>query len=625
MLNLVVILLSILLQIVAAGFGMRVSRTAGRPLAWFLFSLALALMAGRRLYVLVELYEQGLPSRLLPNELLGLCISALMLSGILLIQGLFRTKDAHAARLEEARADARAEADKLAAVMAATPVPTWIAEDPDCRVIRGNPAAAELLRMPVHANHSKSAPEGQQPTHFLLRQEGRDLSAEEMPMQRAARGETEIRDLPMDLVFDDGIVRHLRAYATALRDRTGRIHGGVCCMVDVTEVRRAEEALSKAQKMESLGMLAGGLAHDFNNIFQTMVANLEMAEATVPEDSRGQIYLQRLKAGLDRASRLSRDILHCSGGDLRRPESMELAPLIAEALDRTGLPVIRDLAEDLPRVMVDPVLVGRVVEGLVSNAVDASGARGVIRVRTYVRAVTPRDLAIGHWPDPVEPGTYAVLEVSDQGHGIDAATLPKIFDPFFSTRDIGRGLGLAAAMGIVRGHRGGIQVESIPGVGSVFRVHFPSPEGQVSIPAEVVEGARAKNLVLLVDDEEELRSVLAEMLQDWFGLEVVTASDGQEALEAFRQRPEAFDLVILDATMPRMGGVEAFRAMRAIRANTPGILCSGYALPVSRDQAIAQGFADFLKKPFSSAELEALIGRVMGNRQGSAGAPLGPI
>lgn len=621
MLNLAIILLSILLQIVAAGFGMRVARTAGRPAAWFLFSLALALMAGRRLYVLVEQLEKGMSERLLPNELLGLSISALMFTGVLLIQGIFRSKDAQAARLEEARADARAEADKLAAVMAATPVPTWIAEDPDCRTIRGNPAAAELLRMPVHANHSKSAPEGEQPTHFQLRQEGHDLAAEEMPMQRVARGEADIRDLPMDLVFDDGSVRHLMAYATALRDRVGRIHGGVCCMVDVTEVRRAEEALSKAQKMESLGMLAGGLAHDFNNIFQTMVANLEMAEAAVPEDSRGQIYLQRLKAGLDRASRLSRDILHCSGGDLRRPESMELAPLIAEALDRTGLPVIRDLAGNLPRVMVDPVLVGRVVEGLVTNAMDASSAHGVIRVRTYVRTVTPGDLGLGHWPDPVEPGTYAVLEVSDQGHGIEAATLPKIFDPFFSTRDIGRGLGLAAAMGIVRGHRGGIQVESIPGVGSVFRVHFPSPEGQVSAPSEGVEGARAKNLVLLVDDEEELRSVLAEMLQDWFGLEVVTASDGQEALEAFRQRPEAFDLVILDATMPRMGGVEAFRAMRAIRANIPGILCSGYALPVSRDQAIAQGFADFLKKPFSSAELEALIARVMGNRQGSLQAP----
>jgi CheY-like chemotaxis protein len=388
----------------------------------------------------------------------------------------------------------------------------------------------------------------------------------------------------------------------------------VCCAADVTEIRRAHEALAKAQKMESLGMLSGGIAHDFNNIFQAMVANLEMAQASVLEESRGQAYLERLKTGLDRASRLSRDLLHSSGGDLRRPESIGLTPLLTEVLDGMGLTVLRDFAPDLPQILVDPLLVSRVVEGLVTNALEASSAEGAIRLRTCVRNLTPRDLDTGHWPEPLEPGTYVVMEVSDQGHGIDQATLSKIFDPFFSTRDLGRGLGLAAALGIIRGHRGGIQVESLPGVGSVFRVYFPSPEGQEVAPMVAGLDVRARNLVLLVDDEAELRAVMAEMLQDWFGLDVVSAADGQEAVEIFTQRPGAFDLVILDATMPRLGGVEAFRAMRAIRPGLPGILCSGYALPASRDQAIAQGFADFLKKPFTSTELEALLDRVVGTR-----------
>ncbi|WLT30701.1 response regulator [Geothrix sp. PMB-07] len=590
---------------------MRISRTAGRPLAWFLLAMALVLMAVRRLFVLVDLLEKGISAPMLPNEVLGLLISALMLSGVLLIQGIFRSKEVQAARLEEARAEARAEADKLGAVMTATPVPLWIAEGQDCRLIQGNPAAWALLRMPEPDDQGPSAP-FIWPAHAALQRAGTELRREDHPIQRAAIQGGEVRGQALDLVFEDGSLRHVMAYATPLRDRNGRVHGAVCCLVDVTEMRHAEEALAKSQKMESLGMLAGGLAHDFNNIFQMMVANLEMAAAAAPAHSRTLMYLQRLKGGLDRATGLSRDILHCSGGDLRRPEPRELSALVSECLDRIGVPVIRDLAKDLPKVLVDPVLLGRVVEGLLANAEDASATAGGIRVRTYVRHVDAQDLALGHWPDPLEPGPYVVLEVSDQGHGIEPNTLPKIFDPFFSTRDLGRGLGLAAALGIIRGHRGGIQVESIPGVGSVFRIHLPCPEGQAPslVPAE--EHRLGRNLVLLADDEADLCEVLAEMLRDWFGLEVVTALDGLEALELFRQRPEAFDLVILDATMPRMGGVEAFQAMRALRPHLPGILSSGYALPVSREQALAQGFVDFLKKPFTSAELEPLIDRAMG-------------
>ena len=613
--NLIVILLSISLQIAAAGMALRINRIAGRPLAWVLMSSALVLMAGRRLYVLVELYEKGFPPRLLPNEIAGFVVSALMLGGIILIKDLFQSKADQAASLEEAREAARTLADRLSAVMAAAPVPLWIAEDPGCRTIRGNPAGADLLRMPLQANHSASAPTGELPGHFRLVQGGRTLTAGEMPMQRAAfRGE-DIRGEAMDLVFSDGQIRHLMGYATPLREADGHIHGAVCCMVDVTAIRQVEAALAKAQKMESIGLLAGGIAHDFNNIFQAMVANIELAQASAPEEARCRAYLDRLRAGLERASRLSRDILHVSGGDLRRPEPADLTPLVAEALDRTGVAAIRQLGAGLSRVMVDPLLIGRVVEGLVTNALEASSAEGAIRVQTFMRQVVQEDLAKGHWPAPVEPGPYAVFEVSDQGHGIDAGSLPKIFDPFFSTRDLGRGLGLPAALGIIRSHRGGIQVESIPGVGSVFRVHLPAPESLDVPQPSPMETPHGRTRVLLADDEVELRSALAEMLEDWFGLDVVPAADGQEALELFGRQAEAFDLVILDATMPRMGGVEAFKAMRDLRPGLPGILCSGYALPASREQAVAQGFADFLKKPFTSAELAAILDRVLGIKQ----------
>jgi signal transduction histidine kinase/CheY-like chemotaxis protein len=613
LLNLLILLLSVLIQATAAGLSFRIYRTSGRPKAWLMMSIALILMASRRLYVLGDLWGAGFPQTLVGNEVIGLVISVLMLAGITLIRDTFLSMVDQARSLEEARSLAQAEADKLASLMAATPIPLWIAEDPDCQVVRGNKAADDLLRVSGTDSFEQTFL-GRPESHFRFVQGGKELAADELLIERAARLGLEFRGEAVDLVFTDGTIRHLTAYASPLRDAAGVVHGAVCCMVDITEVRRVEEALARAQKMESLGMLSGGIAHDFNNIFQSMVANLEMAQAALSEGSRARPYLHRLETGLGRASRLSRDILHSSGGDLRRPESVELSPLVAEALDRSGVPVSRELEEHLPAVLVDPRLVGRIVEGLVTNAAEANSPKGILRVRAYLRTVTALDLATGHWPEPVDLGSYVVLEVSDQGQGIDAATLPKIFDPFFSTRDLGRGLGLAAALGIARGHRGGIQVESILGVGSVFRVHFPTPEGQESIPSLPVEGGPSRNLVLLADDEDELRAVLAEMLEDWFGLEVVGVSDGQEALEVFSLRPEAFDLVILDATMPRMGGVEAFERMKALRPTLQGLLCSGYALPASRDQAQAQGFADFLKKPFTSAELETILNRLLGIR-----------
>ncbi|WP_306591406.1 response regulator [Geothrix sp. 21YS21S-4] len=608
----ILIFLAMLVQVAAAVVTLRMRRSAGPSLAWLCLFAALVLMALRRAFLLVEYARNGFPAYLLPNEVMSLLISVLLLGGMFLVQGILRDREEQANRLEEARERAREEADKLTALMRAIPVPLWIAEDAECRVVRGNPAGAGLLRM-THGPDG-SLVDSNQPRAFRMIQDGHELLPEEMPLRRAARGE-EVREESVDLVFAGDAARRLMAYATPLRHPDGRIQGAICCLVDLTEFRRVEGALARAHKMESLGMLAGGIAHDFNNIFQAMVASLELIRRGLAPASPTLAHLDRLEASLDRASRLSRDVLHCSGGDLRRPEFLDLSSQVAEALDGLDLPVTRDLPAVLPRVMMDPVLIGRVVEGLVLNALEADSAVEDVRVRTFMRNLNRSDLLDGHWAEPLGPGLYAVLEVSDRGDGIGTTTLPKIFDPFFTTRNVGRGLGLPAALGIVRGHHGGIQVESIAGEGSVFRAYLPVPHSLEAPPAPPGRPTSARNLVLLADDEPDLRFVLAEMLQSWFGLEVVCAADGQEALDLFRQRPHAFDLVILDATMPRLGGVEAFRAMREIQPDFPGVLCSGYALASAREQAVAQGFVDFLKKPFSSGDLKALLDRVLGARE----------
>ncbi len=610
MVNAVIILLSVLLQVLAAGVALRTLRITEHRAASILITLALALMALRRAYLLGEQLVKGqLPPWLMPTEILALVISGLMLTGIILVRRELLILRKRRLTADSSSTRARLEVDRLAAVMEAAPLPIWIAEDPECRVIHGNPAADDLLRMPRRSNHSQSTPGGRGPGHFRFQREGRDLPPEDLPMQQAVRRGETIRGAPMDLLFEDGTLLHLLGNATPLRDAEGQVIGGVASFVDLTEVRRMETRLRHTDKFESLSLMAGGIAHDFNNLFQAIVGNLELARTRLPEGHPALAYLDRLQGSLDRATGLSREILHCSGGEFRRPESLDLSEVVTTVTAGHPGTVEVTLAADLPPIVADARLVARVAEGILANALEAGPPGSPVQVRAFAHRMEPMDLTMGFWPEAPPMGPCVVLEIQDHGDGIPAATVPRIFDPFFSTRTVGRGLGLASALGIVRSHGGGIQVESTPGQGSRFRVYFPSREPIIPAVAPSPATAARGRRVLLVDDEPDLRETLAEMLHEWFGYDVEEAGDGEEALARFQRQPEAYDLVLLDATMPRLGGVEAFRAMRAIRPGLAGILASGYAEEDARQQAQAQGFADFLKKPFSSSELREVLER----------------
>ena len=609
MVNVFIILLSVLLQVLAAGVAWRTLRITEHRMASILITLALALMALRRAYLLGEQLLKGqLPPWLMPTEILALAISGLMLAGIVLARRELLLLRNRRLTADSSSVRARLEVDRLAAVMEAAPLPIWIAEDPECRVIHGNPAADTLLRMPRRSNHSQSTPGGRGPGHFRFQRGGRDLSPDELPMQQAVRGGETVRDVPLDLLFEDGTLLHLLGNATPLRDAEGQVIGGVASFADLTEVRLLETRLRHTDKFESLSLMAGGIAHDFNNLFQAIVGNLELARTRLPDGHPALAYLDRLQGSLDRATGLSREILHCSGGEFRRPEALDLSEVVATvAAEHPGALEIH-LAADLPPVVADARLVARVAEGILANALEAGPPGSPVQVRTFAHRMEPLDLTVGFWPEAPPMGPCVVLEIEDHGGGIRPNIVPRIFDPFFSTRTVGSGLGMASALGIVRSHGGGIQVERAPDRGSRFSVYFPSREPS---PAGVCPPAPApgNRRVLLADDEPDLRETLAEMLHDWFGYEVDEASDGEEALALFQGQPEVYDLVLLDATMPRLGGVEAFRAMRAIRPGLPGILASGYAEEDARQQAQAQGFTDFLKKPFTSAELRDVLER----------------
>jgi CheY-like chemotaxis protein len=297
-----------------------------------------------------------------------------------------------------------------------------------------------------------------------------------------------------------------------------------------------------------------------------------------------------------------------------------------------------ELATALPFVEADATQLRQVVMNLITNASEALGdGAGVIAVSTGQLECDRTYLELTHLDEGLREGRYVYLEVADTGCGMDEATRDRIFDPFFTTKFTGRGLGLAAVIGIARGHRGAIQVSSEQGKGSTFRILLPAAGSSRPRPREEdlgASGAWAEHAtVLLADDEEAVRDVGGRMLQT-LGLRVLTAADGQEAVDLFRSRPGEIDCVVLDLTMPRLGGEEAFRELKRIRENVRVVLSSGYNEQEVLVKFAGQGVAGFLQKPYTAASLREALrqafdgGRAEGafasNQPHPVGAPLGP-
>ncbi|MFZ1375837.1 MAG: PAS domain S-box protein [Geothrix sp.] len=393
---------------------------------------------------------------------------------------------------------------------------------------------------------------------------------------------------------------------------------------DITDRKRAEQdrlqlerQMLHAQKLESLGVLAGGIAHDFNNLLTAILANLNLAEAGVPEDSPVAARLRATEGAALKAAELTRQLLAYSGKGrfVVRPHDLNL--VVREVADLVKVSIAKkvslhfSLQEDLPLVEADEAQLQQVILNLVTNASDAIGDReGEIRVSTCARVLDETFIS-GTFPGQgLAPGLYAVLEVGDTGVGMTPEVLSRIFDPFYTTKPAGHGLGLSAIQGIIRGHRAGLKVYSEPGRGTSFQVYLPATSTTLpqavqvhSDPSDVVLGGR----VLLVDDEDSILEVTAKTLER-LGFDVETAADGREAIELFSQRPEAFRLALVDLTMPRMDGRECFKALRAIRPDLPVVLCSGFSEQESVKAFLGEGLAGFIQKPYSMGILrQALI------------------
>jgi len=344
---------------------------------------------------------------------------------------------------------------------------------------------------------------------------------------------------------------------------------------------------------------------------------MDLAEADPARESVEQIEL-----GAKRAADLAGTLLAYSGRGrfvVRPLDASELVRETARLLRVSiggGAAVHYELAEDLPPIEGDSTQLRQVVMNLVINAAEAMGdGEGAITVRTALTDVGPDDLDDYVADESFRPGRYVLLEVADTGHGMDEATRTRIFDPFFTTKFTGRGLGLAAAQGIVRGHHGAIGVSSEPGRGARFRILLPAVEGTADAPATTGQSAPvppAAATVLVIDDEESVRRATARMLQA-VGFRTIMAADGPAGVELFREQADV-DVVLVDFTMPRMSGIEVARAIRAIRPGAAIVLMSGYDEPAQDGAAGEASPAGFIQKPFTLAQLGDTIRAALESR-----------
>ena len=428
------------------------------------------------------------------------------------------------------------------------------------------------------------------------------------------------------IVRGDGTIRHLLGSIMLVLDERGAPARVVGTAMDVTDDVEAEgrrlqleSQLQQAQKLESLGVLAGGIAHDFNNLLVGMLGNASLALLDLDTTHHVRETLAEIEGAAQRAADLTRQLLAYAGKGRYVIDAVDVSPAVHEmsALLRTAASghasMHMELPEGLPTIDADPTQFRQIVMNLITNASEALDDRaGVISLRTGFRDVGAAELSACIHGANLEPGRFVFIEVSDTGVGMDADTISRIFDPFFSTKFTGRGLGLAATLGIVRSHRGAIRVISVPGAGSTFTLLFPPGERRPSpVNAPIAAAWRSTAHVLVVDDEPSVRAVTTALLSRR-GMTVSGAENGEVALTLFRADPLRYDLVLLDLTMPILDGAAAFEALRAIRSDALVLLMSGYNEQEVTQRFVGRGLTGFLQKPFTANELYDKLAQTLG-------------
>jgi two-component system cell cycle sensor histidine kinase/response regulator CckA len=383
--------------------------------------------------------------------------------------------------------------------------------------------------------------------------------------------------------------------------------------IDITAAKRAQaereqmqSKLLQTQKLESLGVLAGGIAHDFNNLLTGILGNAGLALLRLEASSPARECIQRVIGASERAAELTRQMLAYAGKASFEIRPISLSEHILETTHHLTATISKKVSFDLrlgdglPAVEVDPAQIQQLAMNLIINAAESCGdGPGTVMVSTRQTNVEKGQHEQWFTGETLSPGCYVCLEVQDSGCGMDEETVAKIFDPFFSTKFTGRGLGLSTVLGIVRAHRGSLQVKSSPGQGSTFKVLLPASQRSVGdqLADQRLGSLSGRGLILVVDDELFVLEVARRILEG-YGYDVVTAENGRQGLEIFRQKSKDIDLVLLDKTMPDLDGEETYRAMKALEPGLVAILTSGYQETEVTSHFLSHELAGFVQKPY---------------------------
>ncbi len=415
--------------------------------------------------------------------------------------------------------------------------------------------------------------------------------------------------------LDAEIVFFLRSVANVLAVALERVYAE-------QERQQLETQMLQAQKLESLGLLAGGIAHDFNNLLTGIMGHTSLALLDLHPNHELQPHLVAIDQAAQRAAELCSQLLAYAGRGQRSLETVNLSTLVREMGGILHLPSHRsghvtihyDLVTDLPSVVVEASQIRQVVLNLLTNAIEAIGERGgSVTLRTRVVTLSATDLRRLNLTPTIPPGRYVTLTVSDTGIGMDEVTMRRIFDPFFSTKPKGHGLGLAAVQGIVRRHNGAIKVESVPGLGSSFTIYLPAASKEVAVaPGTVTKPITLQGTAFIVDDDVAVRTTLRRILER-AGMVTVEAGDGRSALALLTESTLPITIALVDLAMPGMNGLELLDAIRQHEPQLPVLLMSGNAEQVVTGKLPIDRYTDFLPKPYRSHDLLTKISQLIQN------------